>query len=83
VRIFADERPFTVAESAKFYIEPIEKIQKPKAKSLTEHFVTSGSYGESSSNRKIYQYIPSNRRKEGEPIFRIMNRPSASKANGI
>ncbi len=79
MRIFADERPFTVAESAKFYIEPIEKIQKPKAKSLTEHFVTNGSSGELSSDRKIYQYIPSNRRKKGEPIFRIMSRPSASK----
>ena len=35
VRIFADKKPFTVAESfyadAKFYFEPVEKVHKLKA----------------------------------------------------
>ena len=34
---------------------------------------------ESSSGRKIYQYIPSDQRKEGDPIFRVIDKSSVKK----
>ncbi|KAK1684838.1 hypothetical protein QYE76_045686 [Lolium multiflorum] len=78
VRIFADKRPFTVAESfyadAKFYFEHVEKVYKPKAITVPESNMPEEDAAESSANQKVYQYIPSSQRKSGDPIFRIVNK---------
>lgn len=80
MRIFADNRPFTVAESfyadAKFYFELVEKVYKPKSVVVPESNVVAKNIAESSSGRKIYEYIPSDQRKEGDPIFRVINKSS-------
>ena len=80
MRIFVDNRPFTVAESfyadAKFYFELVEKVYKPKSVVVPESNVVAKNIAESSSGRKIYQYIPSDQRKEGDPIFRVINKSS-------
>uniref|UniRef100_J3MCF0 RNA-directed DNA polymerase n=1 Tax=Oryza brachyantha TaxID=4533 RepID=J3MCF0_ORYBR len=82
IRIFADERPFTVAESfyadAKFYIEPVEKIEKTKPVATLEPGIMKGNPSECSSDRKIYQYIPSEQRREDDPIFRIISKSSSN-----
>jgi hypothetical protein len=63
VTIFVDKKSFTVAESfyadAKFYIESIDKISKPKIKVSLEPDLPKEDCGETSSRKKIYQYIPS------------------------
>jgi hypothetical protein len=80
VTIFTDKKPFTVAESfytdAKFYIESVDKISKPKIKVSLELDLPKKDCRETSSCKKIYQYVPSNQRKRGEPIFRIIYKPS-------
>src|SRR4051812_3815112 len=80
VRIFADKRPFIVAESFyaddKFYFEPVEKVYKPKSIVVPEINTTKDDIAESSSVQKVYQYIPSDQRKKGDPIFRIVNKLS-------
>ena len=83
IRIFADKKPFTIAESfyadAKFYFEPIDKVSKPKSSLPLEQNIPKIEDVKSSSSRKIYQYIPSNQRKEGDPIFRIISKPSQNR----
>jgi hypothetical protein len=80
VTIFTDKKSFTVAESfyadAKFYIESIDKISKPKIKVSLELDLPKEDCGETSSRKKIYQYVPSDQRKRGEPIFCIIYKPS-------
>ena len=53
VRIFADKRPFTVAESfyadAKFYFEPVEKVHKPRPVVVPESNMVKKNAAESSS----------------------------------
>jgi hypothetical protein len=75
VTIFIDKKPFTVAESfyadAKFYIESVDIISKPKIKASLDLDLPKKDYGETSSHKMIYQYVPSNQRKRGEPIFHI------------
>jgi hypothetical protein len=86
VRIFADKKPFAIAETfyadAKFYFEPVDKISKPKSALLLEQNFPKIKDDESSSSQKIYRYIPSNQRKKGDPIFRIINK-KASQNRGI
>jgi hypothetical protein len=83
VRIFADKKPFTTAESfyanAKFYFEPVDKISKPKSTSPLEQNIPKIEVGETSSSQKVYRYIPSNQRKKGDPIFRVINKPSQNR----
>ena len=78
IRIFADKKPFTIAESfyvdAKFYFEPVDKVQKPKSWKIPEPNVVEKEVVESSSKKKTYQYIPSNQRKKGDPIFRVIDK---------
>uniref|UniRef100_J3N1M8 Peptidase A2 domain-containing protein n=1 Tax=Oryza brachyantha TaxID=4533 RepID=J3N1M8_ORYBR len=74
IRIFADER----LADAKFYIEPVEKIEKPKPGETLEPGIMKGNPSECSSNCKIYQYIPSKQRREGDPIFRIISKSSSN-----
>ena len=78
VRIFADKKPFTIAESfyadAKFYFEPVDKVQKPKSWKIPESNVVEQEVAEPSSKKKTYQYIPSNQRKKGDPIFRVIDK---------
>ena len=68
VRIFADKKPFTVAETfyadAKFYFEPVDKISKPKTISSSVQDLPDRDTGKSSVNQKRYQYIPSDQRKK-------------------
>lgn len=82
-RIFADKKPFTVAEyfyaDAKLYFEPVEKVSTPKTMSMPEPDFSSKERGESSSKKKVYQYIPSDQRKKGDPIFRVINKAPHSK----
>ena len=56
VRIFADKKPFTVVESyytdAKFYIERVEKVHKPKAIIVLESNISEQDVAESSSSQK-------------------------------
>jgi hypothetical protein len=61
---------------AKFYIESIDKISKPKIKVSLEPEIPKKDCGEGSSLKKIYQYVPSDQRKRGEPIFHIIYKPS-------
>jgi hypothetical protein len=86
VRIFADKKPFTIAETfyadAKFYFEPVDKVSKPTSALLLEQNFPKIEDDESSSSQKIYRYIPSNQRKKGDPIFRIINK-KASQNRGI
>src|SRR6266540_4871101 len=53
IRIFADKKPFTVAESfyadAKFYFEPVEKVHKPKSIIVPESHITEEDVAKSSS----------------------------------
>ena len=64
VRIFADKKPFTVAESfyadAKLYFEPVDKVSTPKTMSMLEPDFPSKERGESSSKKKVYQYTTRN-----------------------
>jgi hypothetical protein len=64
VRIFADKKPFTVAESfyadAKLYFEPVDKVSTPKTMSMLEPDSPSKERGESSSKKKVYQYTTRN-----------------------
>ncbi|KAM0855442.1 hypothetical protein ACQ4PT_049771 [Festuca glaucescens] len=87
VRIFADKKPFTIAESfyadAKFYFEPVDKVQKPKSVFVPEANIAEKTVAESSSRKKTYQYIPSSQRKEGDPIFRVIDKSRDTKANGL
>jgi hypothetical protein len=80
VTIFTDKKPFTVAESfyvdAKFYIESVDKISKSIIKVVLEPDITKKDCGETSSRKRIYQYVPSDQRKRGKPIFRIIYKPS-------
>jgi hypothetical protein len=80
VTIFTHIKPFTVAKSfytdAKFYIESVDKISKPKIKVSLELDLLKKECGETSSRKKIYQYVPSDQRKKGEPIFHIIYKPS-------
>jgi hypothetical protein len=80
VTIFIDKKPFTVAESfytdAKFCIESVDKISKPKIKVSLEPDLPKKDCRETSSRKKIYQYILSDQRKRGEQIFRIIYKPS-------
>ncbi|KAK1614458.1 hypothetical protein QYE76_019975 [Lolium multiflorum] len=87
VRIFADKKPFTIAESfyadAKFYFEPVDKVKKPKSVSIPEANIAEKMVADSSSRKKTYQYIPSSQRKEGDPIFRVIDKSRDTKANGL
>jgi len=69
-----------VAESfyadAKFYIESVDKISKPKIKVSLEQDLPKKDRGETLSRKRIYQYVPSTQRKKGEPIFRVIYKPS-------
>jgi hypothetical protein len=80
VTIFVDKKPFTVAESfytdAKFYIESVDKISKPKIKVSLEPDLLKKDCRETSFRKKIYQYVPRYQRKRGEPIFCIIYKPS-------
>jgi hypothetical protein len=80
VTIFIDKKSFTVAESfyvdAKFYIESVDKISKPKIKVSLESDIPKKDCKETSSHKKTYQYVPSSQRKRGEPIFHIIYKPS-------
>jgi hypothetical protein len=80
VTIFADKKPFTVAESfyadAKFYIESVDKISKPRIKVSLEPDIPKKDCEETLPYKKIYQYVPSDERQRGEPIFRIIYKPS-------
>jgi hypothetical protein len=80
VTLFVDKKPFTVAESfyadATFYIESVDKISKPKIKVSLESDLPKKDCGETSSHKKIYQYVPRDQRKIGELIFRIIYKPS-------
>jgi hypothetical protein len=80
VTIFADKKPFTVAESfyadAKFYIESVDKISKPRIKVSLEPDIPKKDCEETSPCKKIYQYVPSDQRQRGEPIFHIIYKPS-------
>ncbi|PWZ04475.1 hypothetical protein Zm00014a_003721 [Zea mays] len=68
VLIFADKKPFTVAETfyadAKFCFEPVDKISKPKTISSSVQDLPDRDTGKSSVNQKRYQYIPSDQRKK-------------------
>ena len=62
VRIFADKKPFTTAESfyadAKFYFEPVDKVHKPKSLIVPESNVVEKEMAEPSSRKRrtnIYQ----------------------------
>ena len=83
VRIFADKKPFTTAESfyadAKFYFEPVDKVHKPKSLIVPESNVVEKEMAEPSSRKKTYQYIPSNQRKEGDPIFCVIDKSCDTK----
>ena len=87
VRIFADKKPFTVAESfyadAKFYFEPVDKVSKPKTSSPPETNFPNKDIGECSSKQQVYQYIPSNQRKKGDPIFRVVKKIPHDKEDGL
>jgi hypothetical protein len=80
VTIFADKKPFTMAESfyadAKFYIESVDKVSKQRIKVSLEPDIPKKDCGETSSRIKIYQYVPSDQRRKGEPIFCIIYKPS-------
>jgi len=41
--------------------------------------VTFRTNSESSSSQKIYQYVPNDQRKEGDPVFCIINKPSQNR----
>jgi hypothetical protein len=76
VRIFADKKPFTVAKSfyadAKFYFDLVDKVSTPKVvPPPNPEFPRKDS--EVSSSKRIYQYIPSDQRKKGDMIFRIVD----------
>ncbi|TVU40415.1 hypothetical protein EJB05_13879, partial [Eragrostis curvula] len=87
VWIFADKKPFTVAETfyadPKFYIEPVDKVSKPKPRLSVEQDLPKHDDGEVSSRKRVYQYIPSRQRKKGEPIFRIINKSSKDEADWL
>jgi hypothetical protein len=53
----------------------MDKVSKPKSTLALEQSIPNIEDGESSSSRKIYQYIPSDQRKEGDTIFCIINKP--------
>ena len=78
VRIFADKKPFTVAESfyadAKFYFEPVDKVSKPKTVSIIEPDFPDKESGGSTLQKKVYQHISSHQRKKGDPILRVINK---------
>jgi hypothetical protein len=80
VTIFANKMPFTVVEpfyaDAKFYIKSVDKISKPRIKVSLEPDIPKKDCGETLSHKKIYQYVPSDQRKRGEPIFHIICKPS-------
>jgi hypothetical protein len=80
ITIFTNKKPFTEAESfnadAKFYIESIDKIPKPKIKVSLEPDLPKKDCEETSSRKKIYHYIPSDQRKRGKPIYHITYKPS-------
>jgi hypothetical protein len=76
VRIFADKKPSIVAESfyadAKFYFDPVDKVSKPKVvPPPNPEFPRKDS--EVSLSKRIYEYIPRDQRKKGDPIFRIVD----------
>jgi len=88
IRIFADKKPFTTAETfyadAKFYFEHVDKVSKPKPTLPLEENIPKIEVGETTSSKKVYRYIPNNQRKKGDPIFRIINKkPSQNRGTSF
>jgi hypothetical protein len=73
-RPFPYYRVVDVDADAKFYFEPVDKISKPKTISSSVQDLPDRDTGKSSVNQKRYQYIPSDQRKKGDPIFRVINK---------
>ena len=62
-----------------FILSLLIKSQNQKSSLPLEQNILKIEDVKSSSSRKIYQYIPSNQRKEGDPIFRIISKPSQNR----
>jgi hypothetical protein len=87
IRIFTDKKLFIIAKSfyadAKFYFEPVDNVKKPKSLFILDSNIAKKDVTKSSSKKKTYQYIPSNQKKKGDPIFHVINKSRDTKENGV